>query len=305
MGGADVAWLESHQSLREHPKCKKFCRLLRVSKPEAVGYLHMLWWWALDYAEDGSLSKYDALDIAIGAEWEGDETQFVDALVTAGFLDRDGDKLVIHDWRDYAGKLIERRARNAQRMREARAEYDTSTDEPRAAHVQRTPDARVQLPTKPTNQTKPTVPNQPDQNQPTEPTENDMSASADEFPAEFVEFWRRYPTGHGSRPKSYAAWKKVRKEHAAIMAGLEAWHRSERWQKGMVKTCELWLRDRLWENPPAAAIEPTPIRPPLPPGVDEGTMEQWVAYRNVGRSMPPEREAAVDAYLAAMKGAAA
>lgn len=156
-----MAWIESHQSLREHPKCKKFCRLLRVSKPEAVGYLHMLWWWALDYAEDGSLSKYDAMDIAIGAEWEGDETEFVNALVTAGFLDRDGESLVIHDWHEYAGKLIERRARNAKRMRDARADNDAGTDEPRASHVQRTPDARVQLPTQPTNQPNPTVPNQP------------------------------------------------------------------------------------------------------------------------------------------------
>jgi hypothetical protein len=70
-----------------------------------------------------------------------------------------------------------------------------------------------------------------------------------EYPPEFEDFWRRYPKGHGSRLKSYQAWRKVKGDHVAIMAGLEEWHRSERWQKGMIKTAELWLRDRLWENP--------------------------------------------------------
>jgi len=38
----------------------------------AVGLLHCLWWWCIDYATDGDLSRYDAEDIAIACEWEGD-----------------------------------------------------------------------------------------------------------------------------------------------------------------------------------------------------------------------------------------
>lgn len=82
-----------------------------------------------------------------------------------------------------------------------------------------------------------------------EASEKDPPPPRDD-PPEFVEFWKRYPSGGMSRPKALQSWKKVRREHDAIMAGLEAWHRSERWQKGMVKAADIWLRDRMWENPP-------------------------------------------------------
>jgi hypothetical protein len=164
-----MAWLESHQSLGEHPKTKKLCRLLGIPKREAVGTLHLLWWWALDYAEDGDLTRYDALDIAIGADWDKNETEFVDSLVSAGFLDRNETALVIHDWHDYAGKLIERRERNAQRMRDARASYETDTNNERATHVQGTQRARAKL----QNRT------QPNSTVPTEPTKPNPSSDDD------------------------------------------------------------------------------------------------------------------------------
>jgi hypothetical protein len=41
-------------------------------------------------------------------------------LVDTGFLDDNG-VLQVHDWADYGGKLLERRERNAEQMRRARA----------------------------------------------------------------------------------------------------------------------------------------------------------------------------------------
>jgi hypothetical protein len=54
-----MAWLESHQDLRDHPKTARLRRRLGVSLPAAIGHLHLLWWWALTYADDGDLSGYD------------------------------------------------------------------------------------------------------------------------------------------------------------------------------------------------------------------------------------------------------
>ena len=51
-----MAWIKSQQVLREHPKLKRLARRLEVSVPAALGHLHMLWWWALDYAQDGDLT---------------------------------------------------------------------------------------------------------------------------------------------------------------------------------------------------------------------------------------------------------
>lgn len=111
-----MAWIESHQELRDHPKVRRFARRLGISIPAAIGHLHLLWWWALDYAMDGDLSKYDAADIADAAQWDGDPDEFLAALMEcgvgggAGFVERTDDgELLLHDWWDYAGKLIQQR----------------------------------------------------------------------------------------------------------------------------------------------------------------------------------------------------
>src|SRR5260221_11352973 len=128
-----MAYIESHQTLGRHPKTRKLTRLLGVNVPQAVGHLHLLWHWALDYAEDGSLARYESPDIAEAVMWEGEPRKFIDAMISAGFLDVDEDgNLHIHDWLDYSGRLIEKRRENAARMRTSRA-----------THVQRTLDARA------------------------------------------------------------------------------------------------------------------------------------------------------------------
>jgi hypothetical protein len=134
-----MAWIESHQSLRLHPKTRKLARELGVSLPQAIGHLHCLWWWALDYAQDGDLSQYEADEIADGAEWDGDPAVFIESLRRCGFVT---DK-AIHDWQDYAGRLIERREKNRERMRQARGADTAVTCNARATHVQDTCNARA------------------------------------------------------------------------------------------------------------------------------------------------------------------
>lgn len=121
--GCDLlAWIESHQELWRHPKLKKLSRRLGISKQEAVGYLHLLWWWALDYAQNGQvIPPHENEDISDAVEWQGDPDVFINAMIDAGFLERSTDNaLVIHDWYDYAGKLIERREKDRKRKEEDR-----------------------------------------------------------------------------------------------------------------------------------------------------------------------------------------
>jgi hypothetical protein len=112
-----MAWLESHQELRDHPKTAALRRRLGIGLPQAVGHLHLLWWWALAYADDGDLAGYEADVLADAAGWEHEPGVFVRALIAAGFLD---DNLRIHDWHDYAGRLVERRRADAERKKQAR-----------------------------------------------------------------------------------------------------------------------------------------------------------------------------------------
>lgn len=130
-----MAWIESHQTIAQHPKTRRSARTLGVTLPAMIGHLHLLWHWALDYAQDGDISAYDAVDIAEAAMWEGDAEAFVDALVNcgpgdaAGFLAYDDGRLVIHDWWDYAGKLVARRQADAERKRQSRNAPISSMEE--------------------------------------------------------------------------------------------------------------------------------------------------------------------------------
>ena len=112
-----MAWIESHQSLGTHLKLRRLARELRIHRAQAIGHLHFLWWWALDNAPTGNLSALAPAEIAEVAEWPGSEDQFLAALKSCGWIEESGE---IHDWADYAGKIVASRQGNRERQRRAR-----------------------------------------------------------------------------------------------------------------------------------------------------------------------------------------
>ena len=120
-------WIESHDSLKEHPKTRKASRLLGITVPQMIGHLHCLWWWCANYVPDGDLSNYSEEDIAEAALWEGDPSSFIHALLHCGIGDRPGfleeaeGRRVLHDWHDYLGRLLDRRSRDRERQRNKRS----------------------------------------------------------------------------------------------------------------------------------------------------------------------------------------
>jgi hypothetical protein len=109
-----MAWIESHQALGRHPKLLRLAGQLRIHRAQALGHLHFLWWWALDYAPYGDVSALTSAEIAAAAEWPGDVTQFDKSLRESGWIDDNGH---LHDWMEYAGKLVERRQADRDRKR--------------------------------------------------------------------------------------------------------------------------------------------------------------------------------------------
>ena len=145
-----MAWIESHQTLDRHPTLLQATVLLGVSKPALIGHLHLLWHWALDFAQDGDLTCYSMEQIAMAAEWPGDPRAFVEALIEcgpggrAGFLDNpDHERLLLHDWYEYGGKLIEARKQNAERQK---AHRERHKDDHNAAAPVRKPNATTPAP---------------------------------------------------------------------------------------------------------------------------------------------------------------
>jgi len=96
-----MAWVEVHQSLRDHRKVLTIADELALPEPHVAGHLVFLWLWALDNAPDGSLPASARL-IERASGWNGEPGAFMQALIAAGLLEHDGDNLRIHDWDDYA-----------------------------------------------------------------------------------------------------------------------------------------------------------------------------------------------------------
>jgi len=114
MEGVLMAWIELHQSLWTHRKTLILADELEIDETLAGGHLARLWTWALDNAPTGNVGSSPRV-ISYGAGWKGDAALFFQALVRCGWLEPVADTFVLHDWDDYAGKLIEQRAVAAER----------------------------------------------------------------------------------------------------------------------------------------------------------------------------------------------
>ena len=113
-------WFEAHESLPTHPKTLELSRLLKLNQYEAVGLLWYLFSWGLTAAEkDGRLPGMQAFHIARALNWPDRKAQqLTDALVGSGYLEcREDGSYAIHNWYLYAGKLMDRREADREKMR--------------------------------------------------------------------------------------------------------------------------------------------------------------------------------------------
>ncbi len=122
-----MAYVEFHQALLDHRKTVVAAERLQLKEVYLAGHLAALWAWCLDNCPDGILPT-SARAIARGARWDDDPQEFLDAIEEAGFVDRDGLSLSIHDWSDYGGKLIEKRRANAAKQARYRERHADDGD---------------------------------------------------------------------------------------------------------------------------------------------------------------------------------
>lgn len=198
-----MAWIELHQSLPTHYKTIECAAMLNISVPQMIGHLCCFWLWALDNSKDGVLSQLCNATIALASQWQGDPDEFVNALIASNFIEKYGENLVIHDWYDYAGRLMEQRKANRERQRRHRKKEVGDNDDNRDVTVT----SRLCHDTSYCDVTEHrTVPNQtlPDQNNKDTHTQACAGESADEFSkkamrTKFVTklfdeyFWPLYP----------------------------------------------------------------------------------------------------------------
>jgi hypothetical protein len=189
-----MAWIESHQNLREHPKVIALCGEMAWELDTTIGKLHRFWWWCLDYAPDGDLRKYNDFQIAFAAGVAAtDAKRFVEAMVTgggkvvSGFIDRDP-YFRVHDWWDYAGRFLKTRWKN----------YPDKWEAVRSAYhgpaTEGAPNTTPKTLPKPTNRTEPNeTETEPKRTEPTDLSEVGLTASTRFFKG----LMRGNGNGHG------------------------------------------------------------------------------------------------------------
>ncbi len=121
---ANGVWIPCHNTIREHWKTYALAKSLNLRAFGAVGIIMSLSVWACDTTEDGNIARFPPEAIARAVDWDGDPKALLGALEASELLDRDGENLFIHDFKDYAGKVIEGRKKardkkRAQRQKQA------------------------------------------------------------------------------------------------------------------------------------------------------------------------------------------
>lgn len=168
-----MAWIEVHQNLLGHWKTERVASILGIDPQMTMSHLILFWQWALDSAETGEITHVEASVIAKAALFSGDPHKFVGALITAQFIDVQGQgddrRTFIHDWWDYAGRLIRQRQYRRELNRQRRNKGGAEVVPPvvLAVPAEPTPNGSVSqqtighasLPTLPTNPTNRTGPN--------------------------------------------------------------------------------------------------------------------------------------------------
>lgn len=250
-----MAWIELHQNLREHRKLFACADELKVSRIQMVGILVSIWLWALDNTPTGSFENISNRTIARICDWpEKKSDSLINALHKTGWLDKDGESYHIHDWYDYAGKLMDSREKDRNRKRKAAESRKISGGIP--AEGMRNSVATVPNTTVPNT----TVPNRSITARTN--TVDCTCATAEEAPAQsvgsyFTEFWELYPTGKGgNREEAWMAWREkvgITNEALRIIEGLKDWIKSDQWadENGRyIPGAAKFIREERWKSAP-------------------------------------------------------
>lgn len=260
-----MAWIESHQELREHPKMNQLRGSMGWSVDEAIGKLHRFWWWCVDYAPNGDLRKYNDSVLGGSVGLNGSDcSKFVEAMVEARWLDREP-YFRVHDWWNYIGRFLKIKFKDyPDKWQSVQRLYTEVVTAPVTGPLTPPANRTTNQPTKP--------------NQPTTPTSAGAWASGEfvllpEATKEQIEeIYQAYP----KRVEKPIAFEEIRKAltrtaFSTILAATKGyaaataqWAESE--QKFIPKPADWFSKGRYLDDPAAwqrAGSSPTPQAPKI------------------------------------------
>lgn len=102
-----MAWIKVEMGLERHPKLMRLARAMRWDVSATIGSLIRLWFWILEYGEDGILSKFTPEEFLVGIVPEDQAQPFLNSLIESGFVDKNAQgELRICNWLNYAGTYL-------------------------------------------------------------------------------------------------------------------------------------------------------------------------------------------------------
>lgn len=111
-----------------HIKLRRLKRLLNKALYQTAGILTCIWHLAAECADEGDIGRFTDDEISDYLEWDGDPKTLTDALVNAGWLDRDNERrLVVHDWLDHCPGYISERLKKRRLRRRKHRTCDAKT----------------------------------------------------------------------------------------------------------------------------------------------------------------------------------
>lgn len=136
-------WIKMRSCLHSHPKVVRIASALKEDKLRVVGALHAVWCLFDMHSTDGKLDGYSpkTLDEQIG--WPG----FADQMIAVKWLEASEGGLVTPSFERHNGQSAKRRAQEADRKRNDRAEQSASASD---ADELRTREEKIREEIKPT-----------------------------------------------------------------------------------------------------------------------------------------------------------
>jgi len=217
-----MTWLQSHHTIERNPKTIILMAEMDWDLDTTIGKLHRLWWWALDYAADGSLTKHspETLAIAVGLSADRGEA-LIEALSKARFVDK-SPCLRLHNWWRYAGPYLRGKfGREPDKWQAIAQEYDIPGD---------------------------TGPQEGKKGQDNTPKQARKAPNMG-LQAEFEAIWGRYPKKHGkgAAERHFRATVKAGIDLLAINTALDNYLRCDRVKSGFPKDGSTWFNEwREW-----------------------------------------------------------
>lgn len=123
-----MSWVWSSSELSTSKKFFNLVSLLKVGPRDAFWHLHHLWFWVSTQCPDGRLDGVSDVAIAMAAQWPLEPKVIVDALVGAGFLDREESTLIVHDWKEHRPDWVRKRHERGQSADKTRTKLGQNVD---------------------------------------------------------------------------------------------------------------------------------------------------------------------------------